>query len=137
MGQQQLLLLVMGIIVASTAMVVGIVVFQDKMRQSVSETLISRNLEIATSAVFWKSKMDPFSGGNASYAGLAENGMAKLFMESETHHARFEISDATRTTLVVSGQSLKYPEIGARTYISQYSIDSTVVSFSSEITVDE
>ncbi len=137
MGQQQLLLLVMGIIVASIAVVVGIVAFQEKMRQSVSETIVSRNLEIASSAVFWKTKMDPFNGGNASYAGLSENGMAKLFMESDTYHARFEISAATRTTLVVSGQSSKYPEIGARTYISQYSVDSTIVSFSSEITVED
>lgn len=137
MGQQQLLLLVFGIIIASVAVVVGIVAFQEKMKQSVSETLISRNLEIANSAVFWKSKMDPYNGGNASYAGLAENGMDKLFMESETHHARFEISEATKSTLVVSAQSIKYPEIGARTYINKYKIDSTIVSFVSEITVEE
>ena len=54
MGQQQLLLLVMGIIIAAGAVVAGIVAFQNKMRQAESESIVSRNLEIGTSAVFWK-----------------------------------------------------------------------------------
>ncbi|MDA1028188.1 MAG: hypothetical protein O3B41_03935 [Bacteroidetes bacterium] len=136
MGQQQLLLLVMGVIIASVAVVAGIVAFTEKMRQSEMENIISRNLEIATSAVFWKSKMDPFSGGNASYAGLATNGMKKLFMDVETHHAKFEITSATNSQLVISGNSLRYPDIGARTFITHFTIDSTSVSFNSGIIVE-
>ena len=136
MGQQQLLLLVMGVVIAAGAVVAGIVAFQDKMRQAEAENIVSRNLEIATSAVFWKTKLDPFNGGNAKYIGLAENGMKKLFMDAETHHAKFEITSATNSNLVVSGNSLRYPDIGARTYITNYKIDSTIVSFTGEFVVE-
>ncbi len=136
MGQQQLLLLVMGVIVASVAVVAGIVAFQEKMRQSEMENIISRNLEIATSAVFWKSKLDPYNGGNASYAGLATNGLAKIFMDAETHHAKYEITSATSSRLVISGNSFRYPDIGARTFITNFTIDSTNVSFNGDIVVE-
>ncbi|NQV73618.1 hypothetical protein HQ496_10875 [bacterium] len=136
MGQQQLLLLVMGVIIAASAVVAGIVAFQNKMRQAESENIVSRNLEIATSAVFWKTKLDPYSGGNAKYIGLETNGMRKLFMDAETHHAKYEITSATNTNLVISGNSRRYPEIGARTYLTNYTIDSTIISFNSEIVVE-
>jgi hypothetical protein len=135
MGQQQLLLLVMGVIVASVAVVAGIVAFQEKMRQSEMENIISRNLEIATSAVFWKSKMDPYNGGNASYAGLSTDGFTKIYMAAETHHAKFEITSATASRLIISGNSFRYPDIGARTFITNFTIDSTNVSFDSGIIV--
>lgn len=136
MGQQQLLLLVFGTIVAAVAVVAGIVAFQEKMKQSEMENLISRNLEIANSAVYWKAKMDPFNGGNAKYIGLENNGLKKLFMDEETHHAKFEITSATNSTLVISANSLRYPEIGARTFITNYKIDSTNVSFDGGIVVE-
>jgi len=136
MGQQQLLLLVMGVIAASVAVVAGIIAFQEKMRQSEMENLINRNLEIANSAVYWKAKMDPYNGGNAKYMGLEENGLKKLFMDAETHHAKYEITSATNNNLVISGNSLRYTDIGARTYITNYTIDSTIVSFNSEIIVE-
>jgi len=136
MGQQQLLLLVMGIIITAVAVLAGMVAFQEKMRQSEVENLVSRNLEIATAAVFWKAKLDPYNGGNASYAGLEDNGMRKLFMDAETHHAKYEITSATLSTLVISGNSIRYPELGARTFVTNYSIDSTNVSSNSEIVVE-
>jgi len=136
MGQQQLLLLVFGIIVAATAVVSGIVAFQEKMRQSEMEHIIDRNLKIASAAAFWKTKRDPFAGGNASYAGLATGGMARLNMEVSTHHATYEITSATGSQLVVTGVSTRYTEIGARTYVTHYDVDSTIVSFTGEYTID-
>ena len=127
----------MGIIVAAVAVVAGITVFHQKMRQFEADNIISRNLEIATSAVFWKTKRDPFSGGNASYAGLATNGMKKLFMDAETHHARFEITTASPSQLVITGNSTRYPDIGVRTWVNDYSIDSTDISFESDYSVEE
>ena len=57
-------------------------------------------------------------------------------MDAETHHAKYEITSATNTNLVISGNSRRYPEIGARTYLTNYTIDSTIVSFNSEIVVE-
>ncbi len=136
MGQQQLLLLVFGIIVAATAVVSGIVAFQEKMRQSEMEQIVERNLKIASAAALWKTKTDPFNGGNASYAGLATNGLNRLNLEPTTYHAIYEITSASGSSLVVSGMSTRFTELGARTYVEGYSVDSTIVSFSGEITVE-
>lgn len=136
MGQQQLLLLVMGIIIAGLAVVSGIVAFQEKMRQSEMDHIVDRNLKIASSAAFWKTKRDPFAGGNASYEGLETNGLARLNLEVETHHAVYEITSASSSNLVITGVSTRYPDIGARTYVTNYDIDSTLVSFSGEFTID-
>ena len=136
MGQQQLLLLVMGIIVAAVAVVAGITAFFEKMKQFEADNIVSRNLEIATSAVFWKSKKDPFDGGNASYEGLATNGMTRLYMDAETHHARYEITSATASALVITGNSIRYPLIGVRTFVTDYSIDSTDINYDGLYTVE-
>ena len=136
MGQQQLLLLVMGIIIAGLAVVSGIVAFQEKMRQSEMDNIVDRNLKIASSAAFWKTKRDPFAGGNASYEGLETNGLARLNLEVQTHHAKYEITSASSSSLVITGVSTRYPDIGARTYVTNYDVDSTLVSYSGEFTID-
>jgi len=137
MGQQQLLLLTMGIVIAALAVITGIVAFQEKMKQSEMNHIIDRNLHIASSAAFWKTKRDPFAGGNASYEGLGENGLARLNLEPETHHAIYEITDATRTRVIITGVSTRFPDIGARTYVTQYSVDSTEVSFIGEFEIED
>ena len=126
----------MGIIVAAVAVVAGITAFFEKMKQFEADNIVSRNLEIATSAVFWKTKKDPFAGGNASYAGLATNGLPRLFMEAETHHAKYEITTATVSAIVITGNSTRYPEIGVRTWIQDYSIDSTDINYAGAYTVE-
>lgn len=136
MGQQQLLLLVMGVIIAGLAVVSGIVVFQEKMRQFEMDHIVDRNLKIASAAALWKTKKDPYDGGNASYSGLATNGLARLNLEEETGRAVFEITSADGIDLVITGVSTEYPEIGARTWVNGYKVDSTIVSFDNDFTID-
>ncbi len=136
MGQQQLLLLVMGVIIVGLAVVSGIVAFQEKMRQSEMDNIVERNLEIASLAAVWKTKKDPFAGGNASYAGLETDGLTQLNLNVETHHATYEITSASSNNLVVTGISTRYPELGARTFVTNYSVDSTIVSFNGDYTID-
>ncbi len=126
----------MGVIIAALATVTGIVAFKEKMEQSEMEHIVDRNVKIASAAAFWKSKLDPFSGGNASYDGLETNGLAKIHMLPETHHARYEITQAAGSNLVITGVSIRFPEIGARTYVNMYSVDSTALSFVGEFTVE-
>lgn len=136
MGQQQLLLLVMGVIVVGMAVVSGIVAFQEKMRQFEMDHIVDRNLKIASAAALWKTKKDPYDGGNASYSGLGENGLARLNLEVDTGRAIFEITDADGVNLVITGVSTEYPEIGARTWVNGYQVDSTIVSFDGDFTID-
>jgi len=136
MGQQQLLLLVIGTIVVGLAVVSGITAFQEKMRQFEMDHIVNRNLQIASSAALWKTKRDPYDGGNASYSGLETNGLARLNLEVDTGRAIFEITEADGNTLVITGVSTVYPEIGARTWLDSYDVDSTIVSFTSDYTIE-
>jgi hypothetical protein len=136
MGQQQLLLLVLGLIIVAIAVIAGIQAAVDAFGKSESDGILARNLAIASNAVFWKTKMDPFDGGNAEYTRLSTNGMATLSMDIETELATWGITDATSSTLEVTGVSKRDPNLGVRTYISGYSIDSTIVRFDGSVTLD-
>ena len=136
MGQQQLLLLVIGVIVVGFAVLAGFAAGQTKMKQSAADNLVDRNLSIATEAVYWKTKRDPFNGGNAKYTGLATDGMQTLFLGEETNNGMFQITSATDDELEITAVSLTYPEIGARTFVRDYEIVSTEVKFDGSITLD-
>jgi len=137
MGQQQLLLLVFGIVVVALALLVGLSAFDDRMNQTAVDNLVNRNLEIANSAVFWKTKRDPFNGGNAAYTGLSDDGLAKLFMETETNMGTFAITDATEGTLEITGVAKRDENLGVRTYVNGYRIDSTRVSYAGAYAIEE
>ena len=137
MGQQQLLLLVVSLIVVAFAVMAGFSAAETKLRQSEADTLVSRNLAIASEAVFWKAKRDPYAGGNASYAGLATDGMQKLFLGETTLTGTFKITQATSSEVQITAVSNRYPEIGVRTYVRNYHIDSTSVAYDGSITIDE
>lgn len=126
----------MGVIIAGLAVVSGIVAFQEKMRQFEMDHIVNRNLKIASAAALWKTKRDPYDGGNASYSRLAENGLARLNLEVDTGRAIFEITEADEQTLIITGVSTEYPEIGARTWVNSYEVDSTIVSFDNDFTIE-
>lgn len=136
MGQQQLLLLVISMILVGVAVMAGFSAAETKLRQSEVDTLINRNLTIASEAVFWKTKRDPYSGGNASYAGLATDGMQTLFLGESTHNGTFKITRATTSELEITAVSTSYPEVGVRTFVTDYNIDSTAVRYDGTITFD-
>jgi hypothetical protein len=135
MGQQQLLLLVFGIVAVGIAVIAGFSAAEAKMKQSTVDTMLDRNLTIASEAVAWKTKRDPYNGGNAKFTGLATDGMQKLFLGETTHHATYKITLATDNELHVTAVSQAYPEIGIRTFVRNYSIDSTIVSYEGDITL--
>ena len=136
MGQQQLLLLVISIVLVGIAVMAGFSAAETKLKQAEVDTLINRNLSIASEAVFWKTKRDPYSGGNASYAGLATDGMQTLFLGESTHNGTFKITHATPSELQITAVSTSYPEVGVRTYVTEYSIDSTAVRYDGTISLD-
>ena len=136
MGQQQLLLLVIGVILVGIAVIAGIQAAKDAFGKSEADGIISRNLAIASNAVFWKTKMDPFDGGNAEYTGLATSGLSTLGMDIDTELATWGITLATSSTLEISGVSKRDPNLGVRTFITGYNIDSTIVRFDGSITLE-
>lgn len=135
MGQQQLLLLVIGIILVGFAVVAGIAAVQKYTRQDEADGLLDRSLAIATQAVYWKTKNDPFAGGDQSYAGLATDGMSKLALDTSTVRGSFNITNAWPDSIEITAVSSRYPDIGVRVTVDQYEIKRTIVAYDSSITL--
>ena len=136
MGQQQLLLLVMGVVLVGIAVLAGFAAGDKTLKQSAADNLVDRNLSIATDAVYWKTKRDPFNGGNAQYTGLQTDGMQKLFAGEVTENGIFRITRATADELEITAVSTRYPDLGARTLVRDYDIISTDVRFDGSINLD-
>ena len=135
MGQQQLLLLVIGVLVVGVAVMAGLFAVQDQLKKNQADNLVSRNLEIASAAVMWKIKYDPYVGGNGSYSTLNSNGFSKIFMSDETDDASYALTSPAPQELEVTGVSKKWPEIGARTYVLGYDVVSTDVKYDGTYTI--
>ena len=70
MGQQQLLLLVLGIVIVGLAVVVGIQAFGENQKKSNADALVNDGVRIASDAQAWALKPTAFGGGNGSLAGV-------------------------------------------------------------------
>ena len=63
MGQQQLLLLVLGIVIVGLAVVVGIQAFGENQKKANSDALVNDGVRIASDAQAWNLKPAAFGGG--------------------------------------------------------------------------
>ncbi|MEX0747926.1 MAG: hypothetical protein WD275_08005 [Rhodothermales bacterium] len=63
MGQQQLLLLVLGIVIVGLAVVVGIQAFGENQKKANADALVNDAIRIASDAQAWKLKPLAFGGG--------------------------------------------------------------------------
>ncbi len=66
MGQQQLLLLVLGIVLVAVAILGSIIIFEENLKKSNAESLVSDAVNIATSAQSWKVRPHTFGGQSGS-----------------------------------------------------------------------
>lgn len=135
MGQQQLLLLVIGVILVGLAVAAGITAFGEASRKDEADSLVSHTLDIATYAYYWKSKNDPFAGGDKSYEQLGTNGMEQLSMERDRIRGRFDIMNAWPDSIEIVGVSYRYPDIGVRVILDQDNIRRTEIRFDGTITL--
>ena len=136
MGQQQLLLIVLGVIIVGFAIVAGGQIVEKSYRQNEADLLMDRTLMIAHSAVAWKAKSDPYAGGNASYSGLIDGGFQKLFLGEETEQGRFKITRANLDTLEVTAVGKRFPEVGIRVLVIGEEFNLTDVRFDGAIKID-
>jgi hypothetical protein len=70
MGQQQLLLLVLGIVIVGLAVVVGIQAFGENQKKANSDAIVNDVIRIASDAQAWNLKPTAFGGGNGSFTGV-------------------------------------------------------------------
>lgn len=69
MGQQQLLLIVLGMIIVGIAVVLGILLFQQNSIDQKRDLLINEGMSVALDAQKYFYKSTPFGGGGFSFTG--------------------------------------------------------------------
>jgi hypothetical protein len=116
MGQQQLLLLVLGIVIVGLAVVVGIQAFGENQRKSNQDALVNDGVRIASDAQAWALKPTAFGGGNGSLAGADFGDLGYVVgdnnstphtagaAEYENINGEFSIG-ASGTGLLITGES--------------------------------
>ena len=77
MGQQQLLLLVLGIVIVGLSVVVGIQAFGENQKKANADALVNDAIRIASDAQAWKLKPTAFGGG-ASATGFSGMTLTQL-----------------------------------------------------------
>lgn len=72
MGQQQLLLLVLGVVIVGLAVVVGIQAFSENQKKANADAMVNDAIRISSDAQAWKLKPSAFGGGASAsnWAGL-------------------------------------------------------------------
>ncbi|MFN3597831.1 MAG: hypothetical protein ACK41D_11240 [Rubricoccaceae bacterium] len=70
MGQQQLLLLVLGIVIVGLAVVVGIQAFGENQKKANADAIVNDVIRIASDAQAWNLKPTAFGGGNNTFTGV-------------------------------------------------------------------
>jgi hypothetical protein len=110
MGQQQLLLLVLGIVIVGLAVVVGIQAFGENQKKANADALVNDGVRIASDAQAWKLRPGAFGGG-ADVAGMTGFSFQQAGYtvnadgDYRNHTGTFTIA-ATAASLIITGQSL-------------------------------
>lgn len=135
MGQQQILILVLTIVIVSIAVYIGIDLFDRTMRQKHIDLLVNHTVMVASEAIAWKTKGSPFLGGGGSYLQLDTDGMNKLLMEEKRLPGTVRITRATVSEVDVVAVSDVYPELGVLTQVVGEEIVETSIVYDGSITL--
>ena len=110
MGQQQLLLLVLGIVIVGLAVVVGIQAFGENQKKANADALVNDAVRIASDAQAWKLKPAAFGGGSdaAGMTGFSLEGVGYDIAGGSSStlydnlNGEFDIATAA-TSLIITG----------------------------------
>lgn len=113
MGQQQLILLVLGIVIVGLAVTVGIQAFSENSKKANMDALVDDAIDLATTAQTWMLKPSIYGGGNNScrttcdwssvtfsHLGYAETGGTYTNVNGS-----FAVNGSGGTQLVITGTS--------------------------------
>jgi hypothetical protein len=115
MGQQQLLLLVLGIVIVGLAVVVGIQAFSENKKKANADAMVNDGIRIASDAQAWKLKPQAFGGGAGGTNWTDANGTALTLAQlgytvnASNEYANLNASytlDASGATLEICGETV-------------------------------
>lgn len=106
MGQQQLLLIILGVIVVGIAVAVGITMFQDNAISANRDAVTNDLVNLASRAQQYYRRPAALGGGGNSFVGLTADaaGLAKLTSKTTNANGTYSIMTAgTSTSVVLKG----------------------------------
>ena len=120
MGQQQLLLLVLGIVIVGLAVVVGIQAFSENQKKANADALVNDAIRIASDAQAWKLKPAAFGGGSAvaGWTGMTLNQLG------------YEVGDNDSTPATAAGT--EYENLNGIFAVTPTATDLTILATSYE-----
>lgn len=134
MGQQQLLLLILTIVVMLVGVVAGLGVYDQQRKKSEADTVLNRSMIVAQAAIEWRARDElRGGGGGGSYSPLAGQGVEALNLSPSVIRTQIVLSDATDEMVEIIGVSVSDPEIAARVVVRGGLIESSEVRVDSSI----
>lgn len=106
MGQQQLLLIILGVIVVGIAVAVGITMFQDNAVSANRDAVTNDLVNLASRAQQFYRRPSALGGGGNSFVGLTADaaGLAKLTAKPTNANGSYSVMTAgTSTSVVLKG----------------------------------
>jgi Tfp pilus assembly protein PilE len=102
MGQQQLLLIILGVIVVGIAVAVGITMFQDNAVSANRDAVTNDLVNLASRAQQFYRRPTALGGGGNNFTGLSADatGLAKLTSKSSNANGTYSIITAGNSTSV-------------------------------------
>ena len=134
MGQQQVLLLVFGMFIVGIAVYMGIGILESKTRQIHADLLVSYAVQVSSQATAWRTKETQVLGGGRDYSELNIDGMEVLALDEDWPPGMVKITHASTDSLVITGISNHYDDVGVRVHVSGIHIVQTYVAFDGSIT---
>ena|ERR1035437_488436 len=102
MGQQQLLLIVLGVIVVGIAVAAGMGLFSSSKDSSIKDELVNQTLAIAANAQQYYSKPASMGGGNQSFLNFGTGG-SSLGKLGWTTNGTYDVGTGSATSIVITG----------------------------------
>lgn len=132
MGQQQLLLIILGVIVVGIAVAVGITMFQDNAVSANRDAVVNDLVNLAARAQQFYRRPTALGGGQGSFAGLTADlaGLQKLTSKQVNANGSYAIATAgDATSVVICGVGTETGTDGNAIYIEMtVYADSTLVN---------
>ena len=105
MGQQQLLLIILGVIIVGIAVAVGITLFQDNAVSSNRDAMTNDLMHLAAKARHFYSRPTSMGGGGHSFVGLTADAAGMLILStsnfSDNTNGTYTIKTAGTSSQVV------------------------------------
>ncbi len=100
MGQQQLMLVILGMVIIGIAITVGMSMFQEEAVSSARDAVINNLNDLASRAQAYYRRPAMTGGGGASFAAIT---MGDLTSASSNEIGRFFISSKSASQIVITG----------------------------------